>query len=268
METARQHPRPDGHAMRLRTSDGVDIAATHEPASSWSTELAVVVAHGFTHRGTSDAVRRVVDVLRRRAGVVTLDLRGHGESGGASTIGDLEVHDVEAAVQWARQAGYARVATLGFSLGGAVVVRHAGTFRDVDAVAAVSAPSRWYYRGTKPTKRLHRALGWPLGPAVLERFYGTRVARRHWDVRHPETWCPEPRAVVGAIAPVPLLVVHGDSDPYFPLDHAHDLADAAGEPVELWVEQGYAHAENAAPPQLLERISGWISTAVGVPCQG
>lgn len=268
METARPHPSPAGHGMRLRTSDGVDIAATHVPAVSGGVGLAVVVAHGFTHRGTSEGVRRVVDVVRRRAGVLTLDLRGHGESGGASTIGDLEVHDVEAAVQWARRKGYARVATLGFSLGGAVVVRHAGTFRNVDAVAAVSAPSRWYYRGTKPTRRLHRALGWPLGPTVLERFYGTRVARRHWDVRHPETWCPEPRACVSAIAPIPLLVVHGDADPYFPLDHAHDLVEAAGDPAELWVEHGYTHAENAAPADLLERISRWISSAVGVPCEG
>lgn len=262
MAPQKQHVPPVGHSMRLVTSDGVEIAASHEEAADGTRALAVVVAHGFTHRGTSPAVRRAVDALRPSGAVVTLDLRGHGDSGGGSTIGDLEIHDIAAAVDWARSAGYDRVATLGFSLGGAVVVRHAGLLGGVDAVAAVSAPSRWYYRGTKPTRRLHRALEWPLGPLLLERFYGTRVAKRHWDVSDPDDWPPEPRSCAATIAPTPLLVVHGDRDPYFPLDHATDLYDAAHEPKQLWVEPGYAHAENAAPRELLDRIAAWLRTAV------
>lgn len=268
--TRRQHPvLPIAHSMRLQTVDAVSIAATHHEARSGRRDLAVVVAHGFTHRGTDPAVRRVVDSLQPYAGVVTLDLRGHGESGGRSTIGDLEIHDIEAAVVWARGQGYERVATLGFSLGGAVVVRHAGMIGGVDAVGAVSAPSRWYYRGTKPTKRLHRALIWPLGPALLERYYGTRFASGHWDLRHPERWCPDPTACAATIAPTPLLVVHGDHDPYFPLDHARSLHDAAREPKELWVVPGFAHAENAASPELLARIALWMTDAAEVSaCHG
>ena len=262
MRSRRQRHPHIGHVMRLWTSDGVDLAATHEAGPDGG-DLAVVVAHGFTHQGTSPAVRRVAAVLDERASVLTLDMRGHGESGGRSTIGDLEVHYVEAGVAWARAAGYARVATLGFSLGGAVVVRHAGTLGGVDAVVAVSAPSSWYYRGTRPTRRLHRALAWPLGPLLLERAYGTRVQARHWDVRYPETWVPDPRTCAAGIAPAPLLVVHGDQDRYFPLEHARALHESAREPKELWVEPGYGHAENAAPTELLERISAWITTSVG-----
>ena len=61
------------------------------------------------------------------------------------------------------------------------------------------------------------------------------------------------------LAPTPLLVVHGDADPYFPLDHPRSLAAAAGpEAAELWIEPGYGHAENAAEEQLLDRIGAWI----------
>jgi alpha-beta hydrolase superfamily lysophospholipase len=82
--------------VRLTTSDGVPIVADHWPAD---TELAYVVAHGFTG---SSRVRRLRRIAAQFAGtgaaVLALDFRGHGRSGGHSTLGDLEVHDVAAAV--------------------------------------------------------------------------------------------------------------------------------------------------------------------------
>jgi len=247
----------------LRTDDGVDVAARHTMSSRGYGDVAIVVVHGFTGTSRNAAVRRAVGALAEHAGVVALDLRGHGESGGRSTLGDLEVHDVEAAVRWARQLGYPRVATVGFSLGSACVVRHGGVCGGVDAVVATSGPSRWYYMGTRPMRTLHRAVGWPLGPLLLSVAYGTRVDPRHWQPTRQETWPPDPRACAARIAPTPLLIVHGDRDRYFPLDHAEALYAAAGEPRELWVERGYGHAENAASPELLHRIGSWVRRAVG-----
>lgn len=37
---------------------------------------------------------------------------------------------------------------------------------------------------------------------------------------------PSPLEVVSAIAPTPLLVVHGDRDAYFPLEHFRSVATA------------------------------------------
>jgi fermentation-respiration switch protein FrsA (DUF1100 family) len=54
-------------------------------------------------------------------------------------------------------------------------------------------------------------------------------------------------------------VVHGDSDPFLPVDHAEQLYDAAGEPRELWIEPGYGHAEGAATPALIGRIGEWAA---------
>jgi pimeloyl-ACP methyl ester carboxylesterase len=247
----------------LTTDDGVAIDAGHTVSAAGFDDVAVVVVHGFTGTRRNPAVRRATAAFAEHAGVVTLDLRGHGQSGGRSTLGDLEAQDVEAAVRWARELGYPRVATVGFSLGSACVVRHGGVYGGADAVVAVSGPSRWYYQGTRPMRTLHRVVGWPLGPLLLSVAYGTRVDAHHWQPNRPETWPPDPRACAARIAPAPLLVVHGDRDRYFPLDHAEQLYAAAGEPRELWVERGYGHAENAASAELLHRIGRWVRTAVG-----
>ena len=70
---------------------------------------------------------------------------------------------------------------------------------------------------------------------------------------------PAERLPVG----VPQVVVHGDQDGYFPLDHPRMLAAAAGEHGELWVEAGMGHAENAAPQELLGRIGDWVVGRAG-----
>ncbi|PJE97479.1 alpha/beta hydrolase [Streptomyces carminius] len=297
--------RPPARAVtrtRLRAADGVGIEAEHRPYAGVTTgggteaeeaapaRCAIVVAHGFTGSLDRPAVRRASQALARHAAVVTFSFRGHGRSGGRSTVGDREVLDLAAAVRWARSLGYRRVATVGFSMGGSVVVRHAALFRaadggaedaasagghaaheaypggtgaHTDAVVAVSAPARWYYRGTPAMRRVHWAIQHPLGRLVSRHWLRTRVHHRDWD--------PVPLSPVGAaplIAPVPLLVVHGDRDAYFPLDHPRSLA-AAADPAhtELWIEHGFGHAENAAPPGLLDRIGSWAAARACRPAR-
>ena len=289
----------------------------------------IVVAHGFTGDLGRPHVRRIARAFARHAAVVTFSFRGHGRSGGHSTVGDREVLDLAAAVGWARQFGHQRVITVGFSMGGSVVLRHAAlqgganghqsagsharteallepltatgmadtagmagttpapragdnpvatggktlTRADAhtvaaavaarpeartDAVVAVSAPARWYYRGTAPMRRLHWLVTRPEGRVVGRYGFGTRIHSRDWD--------PVPLSPVESvplIAPTPLLIVHGDRDPYFPLDHPRMLAAASGGAADLWVEPGMGHAEHAADGALLERIAHWAGTHAG-----
>lgn len=249
----------------LWTADGVPVAARHDPPGyggpgpgPGSDRTAFVVVHGFTGHSLRPAIRAVAGVLRGYGGVVTLDLRGHGGSGGASEVGNGEVHDLAAAVGWARDLGYRRVVTVGFSLGAAVVVQHAARIGGVDAVVAVSGPSRWYFRGTRPMRLLHHAVEQPAGRWFLRAWFRTRVDPRRWDP------VPDPPDVAIRRITVPVLVVHGDADHYFPAEHGRRLAEAAGGRAELWLEPGYGHAENAATPDLVHRIAGW---AVG-PVRG
>jgi pimeloyl-ACP methyl ester carboxylesterase len=253
------HPETPGRGpLRtfLRAADGTRVDALYQPSDDPDggfSGLVFVIAHGFTGDVDRPHVRRVAGVLARYGAVVTFSFRGHGASGGRSTVGDKEVLDLAAAVAWARGFGHARVVTVGFSMGGSVVLRHAALHPGaVDAVVAVSAPARWYYRGTAPMRRLHWLVTRPEGRLVGRYGLRTRIHHRAWD--------PVPLSPVEAvprIAPTPLLLVHGDRDAYFPLDHPRMLAEAAGDHGELWLEAGMGHAENAAPDALLARIGDW-----------
>ncbi|MFF3503538.1 alpha/beta hydrolase [Streptomyces sp. NPDC003247] len=270
---ARSAARPHSETNRrtplrtfLPTADGLSIDSVYDPgavvydASPPSSGHPVfVVAHGFTGDVDRPHVRRVASVFRRHGAVVTFSFRGHGRSGGRSTVGDREVLDLAAAVEWARSFGHARVVTVGFSMGGSVVLRHAALHPGtVDAVVSVSAPARWYYRGTAPMRRLHWMVTRPEGRLVGRYGFRTRIHHRDWD---PVPLSPT--EAVPRIAPTPLLIVHGDRDGYFPLDHPRMLAEAAGEHGELWLEPGMGHAEHAAGDGLLARIGDWAVSRAG-----
>ncbi|MFC8091914.1 alpha/beta hydrolase [Streptomyces sp. NPDC057301] len=279
---ARSTVRPNSETTRptpmrtfLHTDDGVTIDSVYDPGAAVydssrppARDLVFVVAHGFTGDVDRPHVRRVVQALTRHAAVVTFSFRGHGASGGRSTVGDKEVLDLAAAVRWARGLGHTRVATIGFSMGGSVVLRHAALFGEgekggggeesgergahTDAVVSVSAPARWYYRGTPRMRRLHWLVTRPEGRLVGRYGFRTRIHHRDWN--------PVPMSPVEAvprIAPTPLLIVHGELDGYFPLDHPRMLAQAAGDHGELWLEPGMGHAEHAVGDDLLARIGDW-----------
>ncbi|MGN6244204.1 MAG: alpha/beta hydrolase [Motilibacteraceae bacterium] len=279
-------PLPPVHL--LTAADGVRIEAVldppldppldgADPAPDMGDRVVFVVAHGFTGSWRRPAVRAVVHGLRAHGAVVSFDFRGHGGSGGASTVGDREVLDLDAAVAWARSQGAQRVVTVGWSMGASVVLRHAAlqhpsadgsslhppaggvAARPVDAVVAVSGPGRWWFRGTPPMRRVHLAVETHAGRAVARWCLRTRIAEDGWDPV-PES----PTQAAARIAPTPLLVVHGDADPYFPVAHAEAVHAAAREPKELWVEAGFGHAEGAADPELVDRIARWALTRVGV----
>lgn len=246
----------DGAGRRLLAADGVVVWAEHRPRrGSADRDLGIVLVHGFTQSSTSPRVRQIAHWLADHAGVVLVDLRGHGRSGGRSSVGWHEVHDVEAAVRWARALGYRRVASLGFSLGSAVVIRQAALFGGVDAVVAVSGPGQWYYRGSANMRRLHRFVLTAPGRAVLRATRGTRVSNRPWVAPLPLD-PPAAAAMVG----VPLLVVHGDRDDYFPAHHAWQVHTAAPRST-LWIEQGFGHAESAVTAPLAARIGEWLTLA-------
>src|SRR6201995_4540645 len=127
-------------SVTLVTADGVLIDAVHLPPPAGQRDLAIVIAHGFTMTWQRPLGWHLVRQFNQNAGVVTFDFRGHGRSGGLSTLGDKEIKDLDVAVRYARELGYQRVATAGFSMGASIVLRHAGLCGgDLDAVVSVSS---------------------------------------------------------------------------------------------------------------------------------
>jgi pimeloyl-ACP methyl ester carboxylesterase len=252
-----------GGVLRIQADDGVDLRVHHDQGPS--SELAFVLAHGFTGNAQQPKVRRIATLLNRWGGVLSLDFRGHGGSAGWCTLGHLEVLDVAAAVRLARDLGYRQVASIGFSMGASVVIRQAYLDRDgpsaVNAVVAVSGPAFWYYRGTPVMRVVHHLVEHAAGRAAL-RARGVRLWGGGWPTPPP---VPPFEAVAG-LGHVPLIIVHGDVDRYFPLDHPRALHRAARQAehpdTELWVIPGMGHAESAIDPVTVASIAQWVQTRV------
>ena len=248
----------------LVTSDGVTLSATHLSGSGTDPfALCLVVAHGFTNGWRVPRVQRVINRLSAFGGIVAIDFRGHGRSGGVSTVGEREIHDLDAGVRWARDLGYRMVVPVGFSMGGSVVLRQAAIgVEPVDAVVSVSAPAFWYYRGTRIMRLLHLAVGTRAGRAVM-RSRGVRVGSDDW----PDPLPMEPVAAA-AIIDVPLLIVHGHIDHYFPIEHGKALhraaVNGANPDADLWLVDGFAHAESGIDDTTLDAIGAWVRSACGL----
>jgi len=243
----------------------VGISAIHVEGKH--DDLAFVLVHGFTGNWREERVQKVIARLCQFGAVIAIDMRGHGRSEGRSTVGKNEVLDVAAAVEWARDLGYPKVVATGFSMGGAVVLREAGLAASgelqegrVDAVVSVSAPAFWYYRGTRIMRLVHRLVQTRSGRLVM-RAGGTRISGEGWDDPLP-TPPYEAAAMLGSTA---LLVVHGDIDRYFPLEHPraiHESARDSGVRTDMWLERGFGHAESAISTQTLDRIGAWARECV------
>ena len=251
----------------LVASDGERIAVQMTPGPG---SMVFVVAHGITGNGEQEQVRAIVQRLVAVGSVITLDLRGHGRSGGQSTVGMWEVLDVDAAVAWARELGFLHVVSVGFSMGAAVCLRQAALalhpeltseadprlISPVDAVVAVSGPAFWYYRGTKVMRGLHWCVETKVGRGLL-RMKKTNIRPVQWP--HPRPI--EPLVAAGLLGDTPLLVVHGTHDRYFPVEHPkaiHRAATASGHPdAEVWLLDGVGHAEAAMAMDTIDEIAKW-----------
>lgn len=257
MSPANQMPALHVTRVSVLTTDDVRLSGLLiEPERK---HTAIVVGHGFTNGVRRPDAQRILHRLARQAGVLAMDFRGHGRSRGGSGVGGAEILDVAAAVALARRLGYHRVVTLGFSMGASAMLRHAALHEPAierpSAVAAVSSPARWWARDTTPMSKLNLLLELPLA-RVLSPLFGVRLGPE-WG--HTPPLCP--LEIVHRIAPIPLLIMHGDTDHYFPAEHAHALHDAAGDGAELWLERGMAHAESAMTPDRVDRIARWLVAA-------
>src|SRR5438034_1615513 len=186
--------------FRTATGDGVSLVGARIGGS----DRAVILCHGFGGWHGKPRYARLADALTRGFTVYVFDFRGHGASGGISTFGALEINDITAMVELARNDGHDHVATLGASMGGIAVVRHAALVGGVDAVVAVSTPSRWDGHDTDAVRKMVWLTASRSGRRLL-RAWGTRVIDE-WAAAE------DPESLVGRIAPTPLVIVHGRAD--------------------------------------------------------
>ena len=242
-------------ALVLTTEDGVRLAGARlqGPPDALAT---VVLVHGFSQSSRMPRIHAFAHQLARRVHVIIPDLRGHGASGGVSSMGPKEPLDVKAAVEAADPA--LPVVTVGISLGGAAVLLHAGTYGGVAGAVSISGPAWWGAWDTPATKRIQRYAMTPAGRRFLALFLRTRIAQVCEGVPHAEEQ-------VAAISPAFTLVVADPADHYFSEDHPRTIHGWAREPKDLWMLPGTGHGTDLLSPEFAARLLAELERRLGRP---
>jgi uncharacterized protein len=238
----------------LLTSDGVELA-TRSWLLDGEPRAIVVLVHGLS--STKDHPHIVALALKirdRGVDVMSYDARGHGESGGFSTLGDLERNDVAAAVARARNRN-PRVVLVGASMGAIAVLAYAETDPDLAGVVVVSSPADW---------RIPFRLRALLTVALIRTRPGRLFTARHTRVRIHPVWNPTepPRSVAQrVVSAVPLAIVHGQRDRLIPFHFSlsvsiTDMPDAHGVVVP-----GMGHAFDPAGHDTICGALDWVLSA-------
>jgi len=236
--------------------DGVRLAGSR----LGDADPAVVFVHGFMGWHRKPRVGAFTELLSRWFTVYAVDLRGHGHSGGVCTFGDREINDVQAVLDVARNDGHAHVATIGASMGGIAVIRHAALLGGVDAVVGVSTPARWEGHGSESVRRMQWFTTTTTGRR-LSRVAGVRLSDEWHEPEAPED-------VVEKIAPTPLIVVHGRDDHYFEEEEAWRLYRRAGQPKRLLLASRFGHGEDGFTPAFAERLARMFYQSWGLAWPG
>ena len=217
---------------RLETSDGVELATRRWPVSDGARAV-VILAHGLTANKDEPRLMSLASELQGQGfEVIAYDSRGHGQSGGQCTLGDLERHDVAAVVEWARTRNR-RVVLVGASMGAVGVLAYAATAKDLTGVVTVSSPGEW---------RLPLRVRSMITASLARTRTGRQFARRRMNVRIAPWTSPEsPRSLVERIS-VPLAVVHGRRDAVIPAGAglARVIGVGPGRSVALVQSMGHA----------------------------
>ncbi|MDI6873330.1 MAG: alpha/beta fold hydrolase [Actinomycetota bacterium] len=228
----------------VRTEDGVLLDTLRLGRLP---ERGVILCHGF---GGNKNIRGLVALAQELSldyTVYTFDFRGHGLSTGRSTFGYREVLDLKAVVELARGDGNRKLAALGFSMGGVVVIRYAALYGGLDSTLAVSVPADlWSARA--PGARLIRLLmGNPLGRLV---------ARIRYRVAVDASWKKQasPAELAPLTGPQPLTIIQGEDDYIFEVEQAREIKRRAGDHCRLKTFPRFGHAEQGYGPEFLAYV--------------
>jgi dienelactone hydrolase len=239
--------------VTMHTDDGVRLAAWYVP----STNGAAVVLLGGATNTRSDELEHAVVLARHGYGVLLLDVRGHGDSGGDAMIwgwyGDV---DVRAAVDYLvtrPDVIDARIGVVGMSMGGEEAIGAAGADTRIKAVMAEGVSARGARDEGDPASGVG---GW------LIRYidWTTRQAADLMTSAKPPT---KLRDAIASTAPRPVMIIAAGTQPT-EIDAARVFQEAAPDSVELWIapDTGHTEAYDVHPAEWETRVVDFLDRAL------
>jgi fermentation-respiration switch protein FrsA (DUF1100 family) len=238
-------------ALRLTTDDGVQLAGWYAPSTN---RAAVVLLHG-AGATRSDVLDQAAALARGGFGVLMIDARGHGASGGRAMDfgwhGDL---DVAAATDYLAQRADVdpnRIGVVGVSMGGEEAIGASSSNHAIRAVVAEGATARvavdsaWlsdqYGARGGLTEQLVRARDWVTGALT--------------DAPRPQSL----RAAAAASARTQYLLITGGrvGDERRAADF---IATGAAARTRIWTVPGAGHAAGVrvAPMEWERRVVAFL----------
>ena len=249
----------DYEQVTLRTDDDVDLAAWWVPSRNGA---AVALLHGAGSTRTAVLDQAVV-LARHGYGVLLVDARGHGESGGRGMdFGWYGERDADAAMNFLTRApgvDPTRVGIVGLSMGGEEAVGAAGLDPRVRAVVAEGA-----------THRIAADEGY------LAEAYGARGRIQQgidwltYAVAGALTAAPQPESLRHSVeaadadgTPTPVLLITAGDVPT-ELQAATYIQEAAPDAVQVWTVPGAGHTQGLAtdPHAWEQHVIGFLDAAL------
>ena len=237
--------------VTFRTADGVRLSAWWVAGTNGA---AVVVRHGSGSTRTS-ALGQAAVLARHGYGVLLVDARGHGRSGGAGMDwgwwGDL---DTSAAVTYVTGvAGVARVGVLGLSMGGEEAIGAAAADERIRAVVAEGATGR---------NAADRDVVLPRGPnGRVQRVLDVAM----FGLAGLLTEAPAPSSLRESArrAAVPTLLVAA-GDVADEAEAADAIRAASASTVRVWVVPGASHTGGLAaqPDEWAARVLAFLDAVL------
>ncbi len=218
----------------LTASDGVHLHTWYIRHPLPTGVLLLLHGYGASKEDLLDIAR----VLHQQGSfhLLLLDLRGHGASSNSMiSFGHKEILDVRAALDFISARPESKglpIGCLGISMGGAVALLAAAQWQRIRAVVTDSTYADLCSTIAKIQWSTYHIPRIPLGQLAL---WGAQLRLGCW-MRNLS-----PVAVIGKLAPRPVLLIHGTKDPTIPQEDSKVLYEAAKGPKELWLIDGAEH---------------------------
>ncbi|MCI4430651.1 MAG: alpha/beta hydrolase [Burkholderiales bacterium] len=229
--------------VRIKAADGSTLSAWFLPAPQ-KANATLLFLHGNAEN-ISTHIAAVHWLPPRGFNVLLLDYRGYGASEGQPTVAGAQ-QDIDSAMRYLlarRDIDPSRIIVLAQSLGGALGLHYVAHSAYREQIRGVIIDSAFIgYRDIAREKLQRSWLTWlfavPLSLTVTEDFRPIDAAPK--------------------IAPIPLLLIHGDRDVVVPVHHSEWLYDAAQQPKEVWIVPGAGHIQSLGQAEVRERLVAWL----------